>query len=67
LAAASEGYAYLIGNLNVPQRIIILAAAVLIMLPGFVTDAMGVAAAVIVFFWKYMANRMHGKNAQTST
>jgi TRAP-type uncharacterized transport system, fused permease components len=34
LAAASEGYAYLIGNLNVPQRIIILAAAILYNVAG---------------------------------
>jgi hypothetical protein len=36
------------------------------MLPGFVTDAMGVAAVVAVFFWKYMANRMSKKNKSIS-
>jgi len=62
LALASEGYAYFIGNLNVAQRVIVFAAAICIMLPGFMTDAMGMAAAILVFFWKYLANRMSGKH-----
>ena len=64
LAVASEGYAYFIGNLNVPQRFIISAASICIMLPGFMTDAVGIAAAVVAFLWKYTANRMHNKNVQ---
>ena len=66
LAIASEGYVYFIGRLNVAQRVCIFAAAICIMLPGFATDAIGVIAAIVVFLWKYVENRIQRKDKTAS-
>ena len=66
LALASEGYVYFIGKLNIAQRVCIFAAAICIMLPGFATDAIGVVAAIAVFLWKHIENRIQGKDKTIS-
>ncbi|MCX6269606.1 MAG: TRAP transporter large permease subunit, partial [Bacteroidetes bacterium] len=67
LAFSSEGYAYIVGKLNILQRIIIFAAAICIMLPGFTTDLIGVIATVVVYLWKYLENKVQGKDKPIST
>lgn len=67
LAFTSEGYAYFIGKLNILQRIIIFAASICIMLPGFTTDLIGVIAAVVIYLWKYFENKVQGKDKPIST
>jgi len=66
LALASEGYVYFIGKLSVAQRVCIFAAAICIMLPGFATDAIGAVAAIVVFLWKHIENRVQGKDKTIS-
>jgi len=57
LAIAVEGYAYFVGKLNAIQRAMILAASLCIMMPGYVTDAIGVALAIVAYLWKTLSNR----------
>ncbi|OQB49247.1 MAG: Sialic acid TRAP transporter permease protein SiaT [Firmicutes bacterium ADurb.Bin153] len=49
IAIAVEGYAYFVGKLNIIQRTLLFIAAICIMLPGLLTDGIGIAIAVLVY------------------
>ena len=50
LASSTEGW-YAGGPIDWPARIVLFASAVLLMVPGLITDALGLAGAVLVWFY----------------
>jgi len=52
LAAGAMGY--LLSNLNIVQRIILILGAVLLIQPKYLTDTVGIGAAVLVLIWQIL-------------
>ncbi len=52
IAMAVEGYAYFVGKLHILQSVFLIVAAICIMLPGYLTDGIGIAIAILVYISK---------------
>ncbi|OPY76322.1 MAG: Sialic acid TRAP transporter permease protein SiaT [Syntrophorhabdus sp. PtaU1.Bin058] len=52
LSAAVQGWCIRLGNLSYFERALMLAGSLLLMKPGWVTDVIGVAIVVAIYFWK---------------
>ncbi|MCR4425918.1 MAG: TRAP transporter permease [Firmicutes bacterium] len=64
LGAAVEGHAYVLGRLNMAQRALLLAAAIVTMLPGAQTDAAGLALVAIAVVLRGRAPGQHAAAAR---
>jgi TRAP transporter 4TM/12TM fusion protein len=53
LAAAVQGWCIGLGKINYLERAILLAASLLLMKPGWVSDAVGLCMVLALYFWKW--------------
>ena len=61
LAAGAMGY--LLSNLNIVQRIVLILGALCLIQPKYVTDILGLAAAALVVIWQILWSRKHTSSA----
>ena len=65
IAIAAAVQNFLIGPLNIVQRIMLFAGAVLLIFPGIMTDGLGIALTAIVVIWQKLAGTSYNPPLQS--